>query len=252
MKGIVLLVWLVISLVLPMKVAAEEEVVVATGITFIEKIFNPVKPRLADAGLVVRIVFADPIGALKSLEAGGAELAGASLDFESWLKEAAGKGYTVKDRGSLTPHVIVVEETVVIVNAANSVAALSKQQLQGIFSGRIQNWKEVGGSDLPILVVWPQVASGALVKFNSQIMDRQPVTKTVLDVASINDTAEAVAANVEAISIENIEKVTVGGKRIDAPVIKRELTLMHKGDLSPKVKKLLEYLRSEEARKLFR
>ena len=251
MKRSVLLLILLSALTVPV-LAVAEEVTVATGTTFIDKIFNPVKPQLAASGLSVKIVFSDLVEALKNLESGNADLAGQSLSFEDWIKAAAAKGYTLKDKAALTPYVVAEEETVVIVNAANSVGALTKEQLQGIFSGKIQNWKEVGGKDMPVLVVWPRVAAGPTATFIKQIMDGKPVTKEVLDVASVFDTVDAVAANPEAISIINAEKVKAGSKRVSAPPIKRPLTLISKGTPSPKVKKLLEYLQTAEAKKLFK
>src|SRR3990172_4313675 len=49
----------------------------------------------------------------------------------------------------------------VLVNLANPVSDLSFAQLKGIFTGKITNWKEVGGPDLPVkvYVVNPQSAT---------------------------------------------------------------------------------------------
>jgi len=251
MKRSVLLLILLSALTVPV-LAVAEEVTVATGTTFIDKIFNPAKPQLAASGLSVKIVFSDLVEALKNLESGNADLAGQSLSFEDWIKAAAAKGYTLKDKAALTPYVVAEEETVVIVNAANSVGALTKEQLQGLFSGKIQNWKEVGGKDLPVLVVWPRVAAGPTATFSKQIMAGSAITKEILDVASVNDTVDAVVANPEAVSIVNAEKVKAGSKLVSAPPIKRPLTLISKGTPSPKVKKLLEYLQTAEAKKLFK
>lgn len=46
--------------------------------------------------------------------------------------------------------VIAKAPTVVVVNRNNPVSDLELQQLRDILSGRIKNWKEVGGSDLEI------------------------------------------------------------------------------------------------------
>ena len=252
MKRLILSLAAVAALASPMGVSAAEEVTVATGTTFIDKIFTPVKPQLATAGLSIKVVFSDPTQAVKNLESGAAELAGASMAFDAWVKAAEAKGYVVKDKAALTPHVVVEEETVVVVNGANSVTNLSKEQLQGIFSGKIQNWKEVGGKDLPVLVVWPRVASGASATFGSQIMAGSAITKEILDVASINDTVDAVASNPEAVSIANAEMVKAGTKKIAAPPLKRPLTLLTKGAPTPKIKKLLDFLQTAEAKKAFK
>ncbi|NJD38173.1 MAG: hypothetical protein FIA89_07590 [Geobacter sp.] len=252
MKRMILSLAAVAALALPMSASAAEEVTVATGTTFIDKIFNPIKPQLATAGLSVKIVFSDLVAALKNIESGNADLAGQSLSFENWIKEAEARGYTLKDKAALTPYVVAEEETVVIVNAANGVDTLTKEQLQGLFSGKIQNWKDVGGKDLPVLVVWPRIAAGPTATFSSQIMAGNTITKEILDVASVNDTVDAVMANPEAISIVNAEKVKAGSKRITTTPIKRPLTLLTKGAPTPKVKKLLDILQTAEAKKAFK
>ena len=40
-----------------------------------------------------------------------------------------------------------------VVHASNPVAKLSKDQLAGLFSGKIKNWSEVGGANQPVLLV---------------------------------------------------------------------------------------------------
>ena len=58
------------------------------------------------------------------------------------------------------------DELVVIVHKSNPVASLNKTQLKGIATGKIVNWNEVGGPDLPIKVVvtGPSLAPGQFFK----------------------------------------------------------------------------------------
>lgn len=251
MKKVFLLVCLSVALFSSVPVAAEE-VTVSTGATFLEKVFNPVKPQLTALGLSVRILYSSPTEALQNLEAGFAEVAGASLSVDEWITVAAAKGSTVKDRSALVAHLVAEEVTIVVVHASNTVTSLSKEQLQGIFSGRIQNWQEVGGPDLPVLVVWPRVDSGAIVTFRKQVMSGSNITQELLDVATINDTVDAVASNPEAISITNAAQVKTDVKKVTTAPIKRPLTLLTKGTPSPGVKKLLDFLQTAEAKKAFK
>lgn len=48
---------------------------------------------------------------------------------------------------------LALEPVLVLLNKANPVQNLSKQQVKDIFSGKITNWKTVGGKDQPIVVV---------------------------------------------------------------------------------------------------
>src|SRR4051812_27022214 len=48
----------------------------------------------------------------------------------------------------------------VIVNPSNKVKQLTREQLEGIFTGKITNWKDVGGDDMKIVVYSRETSSG--------------------------------------------------------------------------------------------
>ncbi|MEE8388762.1 MAG: substrate-binding domain-containing protein [Acidiferrobacterales bacterium] len=50
-------------------------------------------------------------------------------------------------------HPIAREPVLILVNNKNRITNLSRQQVRGIFSGKIKNWREVGGENKPIVVV---------------------------------------------------------------------------------------------------
>ena len=56
---------------------------------------------------------------------------------------------------------VVKEAFVFVVNAKNPVDTLSRQQIKDIYSGKITNWKQVGGSDEPIIAYQRNTDSGS-------------------------------------------------------------------------------------------
>lgn len=76
---------------------------------------------------------------IKALLAGEVPLAGASRPLKQEEK---------KDK--LVGTTIGYDAIAVFVHKDNPVKNLSKEQLKGIFTGKITNWKEVGGKDAPI------------------------------------------------------------------------------------------------------
>lgn len=48
---------------------------------------------------------------------------------------------------------LAIEPILIMVNEANPITDLSAEQVRAVFRGEITNWKEVGGQDLPIVVV---------------------------------------------------------------------------------------------------
>lgn len=56
-------------------------------------------------------------------------------------------------KNKLKVYPIAHEPVLILLNKTNPVKDLSRQQVRDIFSGKITNWKKVGGKDQPIVVV---------------------------------------------------------------------------------------------------
>lgn len=75
-----------------------------------------------------------------------------------------------EEKSGLVDTPIARDAIAVIVNKANPVAALTMEQAAAIFEGRITNWKQVGGEDLPIGLVNRDEASGTRDAFNTFVL----------------------------------------------------------------------------------
>lgn len=69
------------------------------------------------------------------------------------------------DASQLTDHQICVVGMAAVVNPDIKIDNLTKQQLVDIFTGKITNWKDVGGSDQKIVLVNRPKASGTRATF---------------------------------------------------------------------------------------
>lgn len=65
---------------------------------------------------------------------------------------------------------VAYDAIAVVVNPANPVRSLTSEQVRGIFQGRITNWAEVGGPDLPIGLVNRDEASGTREAFTKIVL----------------------------------------------------------------------------------
>lgn len=64
----------------------------------------------------------------------------------------------------------------VYVSSANSITELSLEQLDGIFTGQIKNWKQVGGADAPITVYSRENSSGTYEFFKEHVLKGKDFT----------------------------------------------------------------------------
>ena len=94
-----------------------------------------------------------------------------------------------KDKG-LIDHKIVVEPFVFIVDKANKVDNLTKQQVVDILTGKITNWKEVGGADQKITLIHRAKSSGSRATISDVVLKGAAFT----DDAVIQDSNGAVRA----------------------------------------------------------
>jgi phosphate transport system substrate-binding protein len=61
---------------------------------------------------------------------------------------------------SIVEKIIAYDALAIIVNPGNPVSKLTRAQLEGIFTGKITNWKQVGGEDLKITPYARESSSG--------------------------------------------------------------------------------------------
>ena len=67
-------------------------------------------------------------------------------------------------------HIIARDAIAVIVNPQNSISELTIQQISDIYSGKINNWSEIGGEDRPIVRLSRETNSGTHVYFLETVL----------------------------------------------------------------------------------
>lgn len=89
---------------------------------------------------------------------------------------------------------IAIDGIAVVTNTANKVENLTVNQVKDIFTGKITNWKEVGGQDAPIVVISREEGSGTRDGFQDILgFESEELTKD----ATINDGSGNVKSTVE-------------------------------------------------------
>ena len=77
-----------------------------------------------------------------------------------------------KDKVSeLKDHEVVAQGFAVVVNKELGIDNLTKEQIKDIFSGKITNWKQVGGVDEAVFIIHRPSSSGTRATFTKTILD---------------------------------------------------------------------------------
>ncbi|MBN1627896.1 MAG: phosphate ABC transporter substrate-binding protein [Deltaproteobacteria bacterium] len=131
---------------------------------------------------------------IKALLDGEIDIANSSRFFKDSEKENA-----VDKKIYPVPFAIAYDCIVPVVHPDNPVENLTLQQLKDIYSGRISNWKYVGGPDKRIVVVSRNSSSGTFDVWENKVMDERGVTRFVLYEGSNAEVVAAVSADRDAI-----------------------------------------------------
>ncbi len=131
------------------------------GATTLQRDFMPKAAWAFEArtGVTFGILGGNTDPGLQSLLAGKVDIAG------------AGRFLTDREKvAGLVETLVGWDPLAVVVHQSNPVENLGLKALQGIFSGRLASWKEVGGFDQPILVVTSPEGSGMRATVQEEIL----------------------------------------------------------------------------------
>jgi phosphate transport system substrate-binding protein len=76
-------------------------------------------------------------------------------------------------------HVVAMDGVCVVVHPSNPVKELKKSQIRDIYMGKIKNWSQVGGSNMPIVVVSRDTSSGTYETFHNLVMEKKEMASHV-------------------------------------------------------------------------
>lgn len=143
---------------------------------------------------------------LAALIAGQCDIAGASrMPISGELDEAQTRNVELKD------YIIGCYSVAVIVNANNPIGELTTNQVRDIFTGAVQNWKDVGGPDAPIHLCIRDPISGTYLGFRELAMENKTYALHPHTFTNYAGIVEAVAQDVGGIGYSSIELASGNG-----------------------------------------
>lgn len=166
--------------------------------------------------------------------------------------------------------IVAYDALAVIVNPQNPVKKLTREQLEGIFRGKITNWKQVGGRDARIVVYSRETSSGTYEFFKESVLHNKNYMSSVLSmpatgaiIQSVRQTPGAIGYVGLAYLNPHVKAIAVsydGGRRYVYPSIKTAMSKQYpvvrplyyyfdKKDTA-KVKPFIDFITSADAGKL--
>lgn len=159
-------------------------------------------------------------------------------------------------------NIVAIDGIAVVVDPSNTVEDLTKQQLSDLYEGKVTNWKDVGGSDAPVVVVGRESGSGTRSAFE-ELLGLEDLCKYSNELDSTGAVMAKVASTpgsigyvsldvlddtVKALKLEGAEP-TEENIKAGSYFLSRPFVMATKGDISQQndlVKALFDYIYSEE------
>lgn len=202
---------------------------------------------------------------------GSTDIANASRQMENEeLRQAELRGI------ACVQHVVARDAIAVVINPRNPVDRLSVPQVADIFTGRITNWREVGGEDRPIVLASRESNSGTYMYFLEKVVrqgdpqNSDLFSPEALLLPSSEIIGLEVATNPNAIGYDGLGYVTPDQKTVSVGLssagpfvppsidtvnngtypISRPLYIYTAGEPTGAIKDYLEWIVSEEGQRI--
>lgn len=176
--------------------AGGSQTVATDGSTSMEKVIGFLSEAYMEENGDIKVTY-NPTGSSSGIQAvseGRCDIGLASRD----LKD--------EETENLEGTIVAIDGIGVIVNPDNPVEDLSIEQVGEIYTGKITNWKEVGGSDAPIVCIGREAASGTRDGFE-EVTNTKDGCKYSQELTSTGDVVQTVSGNPNAIGYASVASV---------------------------------------------
>ena len=193
---------------------------------------------------------------------------GSTTGIEAAMTHAANIGMSSRSllpkEQNLSTLMIAKDAIAIIVNPNNPIDDLSMDQVRSVFSGKVNNWKELGGPPRPIVLVNREEGSGTRESFQKAVMEKEEISLDSL-VQNTNGAIRQVVSNdpnaigylslglvndqVKALKISGIEP-DVANSESGKYALVRPFLFVLDGEPTVEVKAFLDFVLSPTAQKL--
>ncbi len=124
---------------------------------------------------------------------------------------------TEEKKKGLTETILALDGIAILVHPDNPVSDLTIETIAEIYTGKITNWKDVGGNDAPIVLVGREAGSGTRDGFESvtgttgKCLYRQELTATGDVITSVSQNPDAIGYASLASVKDSVKALKIGG-----------------------------------------
>lgn len=118
--------------------------------------------------------------------------------------------------------IIAYDALAIIVNPSNKLPRLNRTQIEGIFTGKICNWKRFGGEDMKITVYSREKSSGTHDFFKEYVLLNKKYSSSIIEMLTNDAIVQSVSENEGAIGYVGLAYLNNSVKAIDVAFEERK------------------------------
>jgi phosphate transport system substrate-binding protein len=246
MAGIEIVAYIVMMMMLACAnaIAATAEIRIGGAAEACNGMFDVVKEQIRDeTGILPKVTPSSSVQALLDLDIGNIDIATTDVPLESLITDLENKGYLIVPE-SYQVQGIGTNTILAYLNKTNRVTALSQKQLRDIFTGKITNWKQVGGDNRKIVVVWSDETPDQNRLFSRYVIGARPILKTAVKANDQQDILEHIIKTPGAIGIASHAYKSGRTRNPKIPFVSAKVIAITKGAPGESAQKLLEVVKA--------
>lgn len=226
--------------------AGAASIKVGGGAAPINNIFRKVQEHYSKkTGNVLVITEEGPDLALKAVSEGKIDIASAGLAQEDWFKMMDEKKLEVTGKDQLKFRVIGKDLVKVITHSGIKLDALTNAQMKDLFTGKTKNWKEIGGPDQKVQVVFGEKIPGTHKFLAKKIMNDEEYAKERVVSGTAPEVIEKVKTTPGAIGLAPMGLDLAGTNVPKIEVLGRPISVATKGVPSKEILELFTFIEKE-------
>lgn len=221
-----------------------DDVITMSGSTSMEKLCNTLKEEyMNETGVEIDVQFTGSGAGIQSVSDGTVNIGNASRALKDDEKA-----------NGIAENVVALDGIGIVVDKANTVADISKDNLAKVYKGEIKNWSELGGSDTPIVVIGREAGSGTRGAFEEilGIEDACVYSQEINSTGAVMAKAASTPGSIGYVSLDVIDD-TVSTLKVDGVdanaenikngtyTVQRPFVMATKGEISEQSKTVQDF-----------
>lgn len=176
---------------------------------------------------------------LLALAKGECDLSVTAIPLDLMVAELAKAGHVLA-AADFTEHFVMEDRLVFVVQPAIGVQRLTPEQLAAVYTGKVRNWSEVGGANIPVHIFTDPDDSGTTALLRTAVLKEQPFSAKRTVVSNLRLVSNHVSSTPGGMGAVNTSIVDPTATAVlETEVVARPILFITRGEPSAAIREVI-------------